>query len=134
MLDFTALNKDVPKSPYTPGNDPANIKVPAELKSEPTGLTAAKARESRKSQDEKSLLDLGKLLNERLGRAELAIHEYFKALRDGQPPEHIALLAARALSLAVSDEMIFTTIARKYQDEYGIRIDPQPPHKVIKEK
>ena len=134
MLDFTALNNDLPKSPYRPGNDPANIKVPAELQSEPTGLAGAKYKEHREKENEKSVMELGKLLNERLGRAEIAISEYNKALRDGQPPEEIALLAARALSLAVSEDLIYTSIEKKYREQYGIRISPEPPYKIVREK
>ena len=134
MLDFSALNKDATKRPYSPGNDPANIKVPASLQSEPTALTGAKYRQTRQNNDEKSLLELGKLNNERLARSEIAISEYNKALRDGQPPEEIALLAARALSLAVGEDLIYTTIAKKYREAYGIRISPEAPHKIIREK
>ena len=134
MLDISALNNDAPKRPYSPGNDPANIKVPASLQSEPTALTGAKYRQTRQNNDEKSLLELGKLNNERLGRSEIAISEYNKALRDGQPPEEIALLAARALSLAVGEDLIYTTIAKKYLEKYGIRISPEAPHKIIREK
>ncbi len=134
MLDFTALNKDVPKRPYSPGNDPAHIKVPTNLQSEPTALTGAKYKETRQNQNGKSLLELGRLNNERLARSEIAISEYNKALRDGQPPEEIALLAARALSLAVGEDLIYTTIANKYREACGIRICPEPPHKIIREK
>ena len=134
MLDFTALKTDPTKRPVRPANDTANIKVPAELKSEPAAVTGALYKEKRKNGNERSLLDVGKLLNERLGRAETAIHDYNKAVRDGKPPEEVALYAARALSLAVCEEMIFTTIARKYQSEYGIRISQDERHVIIKEK
>ncbi len=134
MLDFTALHNDAPKSPYSPGNDPANIKVPAELKSEPTAVTGAKYRETRKTSNEMSLLNLGKLLNERLGRSEIAISEYNKAVRDNQPPEEIALLAARALSLAVSEELIYTSLENKYREKYRITVSKEPPFKIVHEK
>ena len=134
MLDFSALNNDGPKRPQTHGNGQGNIKVPAGLKTEPAALTAAKAGAARETANEKNLLDLGKLLNERLGRAEIAVSEYNKALRAGQPTEEIALLAARALSLALSEELIYTSIASKYLSEYGIRISPEPPYKIVREK
>lgn len=134
MLDFTALNNDPLKSPTSPANDPANIKVPAGLKTEPTGLTGAKYRESRKNANDMSLLEVSKLINERLARCQMSIAEYNKAVRDGQPPEEIALLAARALSLAVSEELIYTKLASLYGEKYGIRIDPEPPHNILREK
>lgn len=134
MLDFTALNKDTPKRPYSPGNEPGHIKVPAELQSEPTALTGAKARAQRQNETEMNLLEVSKLINERLGRCQMAIAEYNKALRDGQPPEEIALLAARALSLAVSEDLIYTSIANKYREQYGIRINQEAPHDIIREK
>jgi hypothetical protein len=134
LLDFTALNNDLPKSPTSPGKDPANIKVPAELKSTPTAVAGAEYRGTRQKQTEKSLLELGKLNNERLGRCQMTIWEYNKAVRDDRPPEEIALLAARALSLAVGEELIYTSIEKKYRERYGIRTAPEPPHGIIKEK
>ena len=134
MLDFTALNDDLTKRPYSPANEPGNIKVPAELKTSPTGLEGAKYKEQRKSNNLLSMLDLGKLINERLGRAEITIHEYNKAVRDDLPPEEVALLAAKALSLAVNEDLIYTTIENKYRERYGIYVSRDTPYRIIREK
>jgi len=134
MLDFTALNNDPVKSPYSPGNDTANIKVPAELKTKPTGLEGAEYKEERRTNHVMSMLELGKLINERLARAEITIHTYNKAVRDDLPPEEVALLAAKALSLAVDEDLIYTSIEKKYRERYGIYVSRDTPYRIMKEK
>ena len=133
MLDFSALNNDVPKSPTRPAKGETNINIPAELKTQPAGLIGAKYGEQRKNEHKMNLLDLGRLLNERLGRAELTIAEYNKAIKANRPPEEIALLAAKALSLAVSEELIYKNLERHYQD-LGIRVTDTPPYTIIHDK
>jgi len=134
MLDFTTLNNDRTKSPVTHGNGPANIKVPAELKTKPAGLEEAEYKEQRRTNHVMSLLELGQLINERLARAEITIHTYNKAVRDDLPPEEVALLAAKALSLAMDEDLIYTSIEKKYRERYGIYVSRDTPYRIIKEK
>lgn len=133
MLDFTALKNDAPKSPTTHGNDPAHIKVPAELKSEPAAVAAARYKENRQNAQEMNLLEVSKLINERLRNCQTAIWAYNKAVRDDRPPEEIAVLAAKALSLSVSEELIYTSIEKKYRQKYGIRVSNATPYDIIRE-
>ena len=48
--------------------------------------------------------------------------------------EEIALLAAKSLSLAVSEELIYKSLEKKYRDQFGIYIDPKKPDEIIREK
>ena len=134
MLDFTVLNNDAPKSPTSPANEPVHIKVPADLQSAPTAVAGSRYKEEQENNSERCLLTLGQLLNERLGWSEIAISDYNKAVRDDKPPEEVALLAARALSLAVSEELIYTSLEKKYRKKYGITISKDPPFKILYEK
>ena len=133
MLDFSALNTDLIKSPTSPANEEGHINIPAELKTKPTALVGPVERKRRENDTEMSLLETSKLINERLRNCQQAIWTYYKATNEGRPPEEIALVLARALSLAVSDTMIYTTLAMKYRLEYGIRTDDNIPYNIIHE-
>ncbi len=132
-MDFSALNNGILKAKKEPAAVTHQVTVPDELKAQPKALTGAKYADKRAKDTELNLLELGQLLNERLGRAEITISEYNKAVRDDRPPEEVALLAAKALSLAMAEELIYTTIAKKYQDKYDLRLTDEPPFKVIRE-
>lgn len=134
MLDFSALNKDLPKGPPRPANGPGNTNIPAEFKTQPMALKGAIAAGKREKAAENSLLEVSRLINERLQRCQMAIWDYNKAVKAGRPPEEIALLAARALSLAVSEEMIYTSLANRYRVLYGVYLDPEKPGEVFREK
>lgn len=130
MLDFSALNNDVPKCPPRRLNEPGNINIPAELKTTPAAVQGPKAKADRKKATDLTLLELGRIINERLGRAEITIAEYHKAIKKNRPPEEIALLAAKALSLAVSEDLIFKSLEKHYQD-LGVTVSAEPPYKII---
>lgn len=134
MLDFSALNNDLPKGPPRPAKGPGNTNIPAEFKTQPTALKGAIAAGKREKAAENSLLEVSRLINERLQRCQMAIWDYNKAVKAGRPPEEIALLAARALSLAVSEEMIYTSLANRYRVLYGVYLDPEKPGEVFREK
>lgn len=133
MLDFSSLDKDFVKSPTSPAKGEGHINIPAELKTKPTALIGPIEKKKRETATEMSLLDTSKLINERLRNCQQAIWTYYKAVKEERPPEEIALLLARALSLAVSDTMIYTTLAMKYRLEYGIRTDENIPYNIIHE-
>ena len=134
MLDFSALNNDLPKRPPRPANEPGNTNIPAGSETRPTAATGATAAGQREKAKENSLLEVSRLINERLQRCQTAIWDYNKAVKAGRPPEEIALLAARALSLAVSEEMIYTSLANRYRELYGVYLDPEKPGEPCREK
>ena len=134
MLDFSALNNDLPKGPPRPANEPGNTNVPAGSETRPTAAAGATAAGQREKAKENSLLEVSRLINERLRRCQTAIWNYNKAVKAGRPPEEIALLAARALSLAVSEEMIYTSLANRYRELYGVYLDPEKPGEPCREK
>ena len=133
MLDLSPLKGNAPKQPVSPANTPANINVPAEYQTLPTAAAGALQKEKRKIATEMSLLDVSKLINERLRNCQTAIWAYNKAVKADCPPEEIAMLAAKALSLAVSDEMIYTSLEKKYMGKYGIKVSSGNPYEIIKE-
>lgn len=130
-MDFTALNNELSKTPTGHAKAETDIKIPENLKAQTRGSSGAKYADKRKNDTELNLLELGRLNNERLGRAEITLSEYNKAVRDDRPPEEVALLAAKTLSLALAEELIYTTIAKKYRDRYGITLTNEPPYKII---
>ena len=134
MLDFSALNNDLPKRPPRPANEPGNTNTPAGNETRHTGPPGALTAGRRENTDESSLLEVSRLINERLRRCQMAIWDYNKAVKAGRPPEEIALLAARALSLSVSEEMIYTSLASRYRKLYGVYLDPEKPGEVFREK
>lgn len=134
MLDFSALNNDLPKGPPRPANEPGNTNIPAGRETRPAAATGATAAGQREKAKENSLLEVSRLINERLRRCQTAIWDYNKAVKAGRPPEEIALLAARALSLAVSEEMIYTSLANRYRELYGVYLDPENPGEPCREK
>lgn len=133
MLDFNSLNNDLTKCPTRAANEAGHINIPAEYKAQPAGVTGPEYKEDREKANEMSLLEVSKLINERLGRCELAIWAYNKAVRDGRPPEEIALLAAKALSLAVSEELIYKSLEKALGPKYGIRVNAAPPYEITRE-
>lgn len=136
MLDLSKISalqekNDAPKSPYSEFKEPAQGFIPA--KKEPPSEEATKTdfRVEQHKATEKSLLEVGKLINARLQQCGTAIWAYNKAVRDDRPPEEVAMLAAKALSLAVSDTMIYSSLEKKYRPKYGIRVQPEPPYEII---
>ena len=133
MLDFSALNTDLLKSPTSPAKEEGHINIPAELKTKPVALVGPIERKKRETATEMSLLETSKLINERLRNCQQAVWTYYRAVKENRPPEEIALLSARALSLALSDQMIYTTLAMKYRLEYGIRTEEDVPYNIVRE-
>ena len=133
MLDFSSLNNDLPKRPTSPAKEEGHINIPDELKTKPTALVGPVEKKKRDNATEMTLLETSRLINERLRNCQQAIWTYYKATKDGRPPEEIALILAKALSLAVSDTMIYTSLAMKYRLEYGIRTEEDVPYNIVRE-
>ena len=91
---------------------------------------AAKARKDRVDDTRGFLLAQGKEMQKKLQRAERAISTYNKAVTDKRPPEEIALIAAKALSLAMSEDLLYDRIKTWYKEEYGVKLDEKCPYKI----
>lgn len=139
MLDLSKISalhekNDAPKSPTIHANEAAHIKVPAKNNPPSEEATKTDFRVEQHKATEMSLLEVGKLINARLQLCGTAIWAYNKAVRDDRPPEEVAMLAAKALSLAVSDTMIYSSLEKKYRPKYGIRVSEESPYGLQHEK
>ena len=139
MLDFSKMKKNAVKAPYTPGNGAGNSLIPAEPKNA-VGTTAdalkaksAKTLPKREPEptDDDYLLQIGIMQQENIKRGNLLTWEINKATRVGRPPEEIALLAAKAISLMTDDVLVYKYVAERFRKEYGIELEPKPPYKII---
>ncbi len=152
-LKLPEIKKDAPKSPTTHGNGAANGFVPEELKSftewqfeaatdelqKQFEKDAAKekknaleeARLKRERKEHLILIKMGRLLQDNIIAAGRLTERVMKAARDGRPPEEIALMSVKGLSLLVSDTLLYTTLAERYREEYGIELSSKPPYEII---
>lgn len=139
MIDLSKISalrekNDAPKSPTIHANEAAYIKVPAKNEPQLQETTGIDFRMAQHTSAEMSLLEVSRLINARLQQCSTAIWAYNKAVNDDRPPEEVALLAAKALSLAVSDTMIYSSIEKKYWPKYGIRVSQETPYGLQYEK
>lgn len=91
---------------------------------------AAKAKKDRTDGTRGFLLAQGREMQKKLQRAERAISTYNKAVTNRRPPEEIALIAAKALSLAMSEDLLYDRIKTWYQEEYGVKLDEKCPYEI----
>ena len=90
------------------------------------------AREKRERAERYVLLKMGRQLQDNIIAAGRITETVMKAARDGRPPQEIALLAVKGLSLLVNDPMVYTAIAREYREKYNIELEPKPPYNLIR--
>ena len=90
------------------------------------------AREKRERAERYVLLKMGRQLQDNIIAAGRITETVMKAARDGSPPQEIALLAVKGLSLLVNDPMVYTAIAREYREKYNIELEPKPPYNLIR--
>lgn len=131
MLDLSPLKNALTKRPQTAGNGEPHIKPLAENETPVATESGSHTGNSTKT-PEPCGVEIGKRLQERLQRAGQAINAYHKALNEDRPPEELALLAAKGFSLAVSEDMIYNQLARKYWNRYGIKLTDGPPFEIIR--
>ena len=75
-------------------------------------------------------LQAGKLLQKKIMKGECSIWAINHALKRNAPPEEIALISVKGLSLVTSDPMIFKTVAEIWREKYGMVIEENPPYKI----
>ena len=90
------------------------------------------AREKRERAERYVMLKMGRQMQDNIITAGRIVERVLKATRDGSPPQEIALLAVKGLSLLVNDPMVYTAIAREYQEKYNIELEPKPPYNLIR--
>lgn len=152
-LKLPEIKKDATKCPTTPANEAANSFIPEELKTfsewqneaaaaemgKQIEKDAAKdkknaletARQKRERQEHLILVKMGRLMQDNIIAAGRLTERVMKATRDGRPPQEIALLAVKGLSLLVSDTLLYSKLAERYREEYGLQLDSKPPYEII---
>ena len=154
-LNFPEPKNDFTEWPTTAENEPGNTKPLAEGL---TGFTdwqadaqeaefekinerkarkeradmADKARTQRERAETHILVKMGRLMQDNIITAGRITERVLLANRDGRPPEEIALLAVKGLSLLVRDPLLYSTIAREYEKRYGLSLQDSPPYEVIR--
>lgn len=141
MADFSklraGLKNDSAKRPTSDLKGEPQGNIPAENKNAVAGQIDALAGDPAKmagkpggNMADLSPLQAGRLLQDKIKRGECAIWAIFKAMKRNAPPEEIALIAVKGLSLVTSDPMVFTTVAEAYRQQYGMSIAEKPPYEI----
>ncbi len=152
-LDFSAFNKGLPvedkgtvaePSAMVPeksdnGNyqqwlekqDEIAIKI-QEAAEEKKQIAAMKKQ--KKEGGNKQLLDVAKIINRNLQRGGALVYDLNKAINKDCPPEQVALLAVKCVSLLINEGLIYNNIAKRYEEKYGIALTDGFPFKVITTK
>ena len=141
MLDLTKLlgnvKTDAPKRPVSDLNRTTQGNIPAENKNAVAGkidaLPTADAQNpgtSGAELPELTPLQAGKLLQEKIMKGECSIWAINHAMKRNAPPEEIALIAVKGLSLVTSDPMVFKSVSEAWREKYGMVIEESPPYKI----
>ena len=141
MADLSKLlgnvKTDAPKRPTSDFKGATHTNYQAEHKNAVAGQTDPLKAETAKTagdtpgnMPELSPLQAGKLLQEKIMKGECSIWAINHALKRNAPPEEIALIAVKGLSLVTSDPMIFKTVSDIWRDKYGMVIEEKPPYKI----
>ena len=152
-LKLPEIKKDAVKCPTTPANEAANSFIPEELKTfsewqfdaataeleKEFEKEAAKekknaletARQKRERQEHLILVKVGRLMQENIIAAGRLTERVMKATGDGRPPQEIALLAVKGLSLLVNDPLLYSKLAERYREEYGLQLNSKQPYEII---
>ena len=145
MTDFSKLLRnikpDATKRPVngfqnpTQGNIPAEPKNAVETKINPiAGADTKKPRNPGEPFPDLSPLQAGKLLQEKIMKGECSIWAINHAMKRNAPPEELALIAVKGLSLVLHEPLLFKTVAERFRQEYGITLTEKPPFKILREK
>ena len=152
-LKLPEIKNDAVKCPTTPANEAANSFIPEELKTfsewqfdtataelaKEFEKEAAKekknaletARQKRERQEHLILVKMGRLMQNNIIAAGRLTERVMKATGDGRPPQEIALLAVKGLSLLVNDPLLYSKLAERYREEYGLQLNSKPPYEII---
>ena len=140
MADFSklraGLKKDAPKRPTSEFNDPGNTNIPTKDKNTVAGQIDTKEKVLVKSMQELDptaddfLLQVGILIQDNIKKGNLITWAINKAVKADAPPEHIALLAVKEISLLTNDTIVYKMLAEKYRQKYGIEMTEKHPYEI----
>lgn len=137
MVDLTKLlskpKTDAVKRPTSDLNGATQGNIPTEYKNAVAGQIdplKMESAETEEKQGEISLLQAGKLLQDKIRKGERATWAIFHALNRNAPAEEIALIAVKGLSLTTSDPLLFKKVADVWLEKYGMEIENEPPYKI----
>ena len=140
MADFSklraGLKKDATKRPTSDFNDPVNTNIPTEDKNTVAGQIDTKEKVLVKSMQELDptaddfLLQVGILVQDNIKKGNLITWAINKAVKADAPPEHIALLAVKEISLLTDDTIVYKMLAERYRQKYGIELIEKHPYEI----
>lgn len=145
MLDFSKLKKNATKRPTTQGNGAANSFIPTDNKNavageyeSDKGITQKQTEKQPQNEPETTqkdyLLQVGKQLQENIRKGGRSTWDIFKSMKADRPPEEIALIAVKGLSLVLDDQLLYKTVSERYRQQYGISLTDKPPFTIIRDE
>ena len=145
MLDFSKLKNNATKRPTTQGNGAANSFIPTDNKNAVAGeygsdksIDQKQTEKQPKNEPEPTqkdyLLQVGKQLQENIRKGGRSTWDIFKSMKADRPPEEIALIAVKGLSLVLDDQLLYKTVSERYRQQYGISLTDEPPFTIIRDE
>lgn len=133
------LKRDAQTGPTAAAKQETQGNIPAEPENAVTGTadpkeTVFNETEGNGAEKESFLLQVGRRMERNIQKGNLSAWAIYKAMKRNAPPEEIALIAVQGLSFIMGDSMLIQTVAKTYREKYGIRIEPEPPYNITREK
>ncbi len=140
MLDLSVLKnrteKNATKRPVndfqgaTQGNIPTDNKNAVAGRIDPLKGETVKSIEELDPRADDFLLQVGIITQNNIKKGNLITWAINKAVKMDAPPEHIALLSVKEISLLTNDDIIFKKLAERYREKYGIEVTEKYPYEV----
>lgn len=130
------LKNNAVKRPVSDFQTPTQGNIPTEHKNtvagqiDPLKGKPAKSIEELDPRAEDYLLQVGIITQNNIKKGNLITWAINKAINSDAPPEHIALLAVREISLLTNDSMVYKMLADKYREKFGIELTDRHPYEI----
>ena len=140
MADFSklraGLKNDAVKRPVSEFQGATHTNIPTEDKNAVERKIDTKETEPGKTLADLDptaddfLLQVGILTQNNIKKGNLITWAINKAVKADAPPEHIALLAVKEISLLTNDTIVYKKLAERYREKYGIELIEKHPYEI----
>ena len=130
-MDWESLGVNRVKRPLTRPNEPSHTNIPTAEQNAVTGTAGGKTDVSSLEDAKAFHLTMGKRMQEQLRNGGNSLQTLNRAIRDRRPPEEIALVAVKLVSLLMLEPRIFDGIKTEYKERYKICLDDKVPYEII---
>lgn len=130
-MDWESLGIERTKRPSRPANEPGHINLPTPPENSTTGTGEATTAGCDLEDAKRYHLEMGKRMQQQLVNGGHTVWTLNKAIRDKRPPEEIALVAVKVVSLLIMEQRIYDSIKDEYRERYQITLDEKCPHEII---